>query len=47
MWRPGDVIPLFFILEDREKTLPDDYPVVCVFKDPEAKVRKRLVVREH
>ncbi|AEJ60359.1 alpha-2-macroglobulin domain protein [Spirochaeta thermophila DSM 6578] len=47
VWRPGDVIPLFFILEDREKTLPDDYPVVCVFKDPEAKVRKRLVVREH
>jgi len=43
VWRPGDDIHLCFILDDREKTLPENHPVVLGFKDPQGKTRQKLV----
>lgn len=34
IWRPGDDIYLTFVLMDRNKALPDDYPLTLEFFDP-------------
>lgn len=34
VWRPGDTLHLGFILNDREKTLPADHPVVMELYNP-------------
>ena len=33
VWRPGDLMHLSFILEDKEKTLPTDHPVIFELVD--------------
>lgn len=33
VWRPGDELFLNFILEDKDKTLPENHPVVFTLKD--------------
>lgn len=37
VWRPGDDIYLTFILEDKEKTLPDAHPIVFELINPQGK----------
>jgi uncharacterized protein YfaS (alpha-2-macroglobulin family) len=42
VWRPGDELFINFILEDKDKTLPSNHPVVFELKDPKgALVAKR------
>jgi uncharacterized protein YfaS (alpha-2-macroglobulin family) len=38
VWRPGDSIYLSFILEDRNKTLPESFPVIFELLTPDNKV---------
>ena len=43
VWRPGDSLHLAFMLEDREKILPDNHPVVFELSDPQGnKVRRQV-----
>ncbi len=37
VWRPGDDIHLVFILQDLEKNLPNDFPVIFTLEDPMGK----------
>ncbi|WP_024466392.1 alpha-2-macroglobulin family protein [Treponema pedis] len=34
VWRPGDDMHLVFILQDSEKKLPEDFPVIFTLEDP-------------
>ncbi|WP_338394974.1 alpha-2-macroglobulin family protein [Fulvitalea axinellae] len=43
VWRPGDEMHLCFVLEDKNRTLPADHPVVFELSDPKGKVVKRKV----
>jgi len=43
VWRPGDTIFLTFILEDKNKTLPFNHPVIFELTDPKNKLYKRTV----
>ncbi|MCB0807601.1 MAG: hypothetical protein KDC05_17535, partial [Bacteroidales bacterium] len=43
VWRPGDTLFLNFILDDKMKSLPDDYPVVFELKNPQGQLVNRLV----
>lgn len=43
VWRPGDSIYLTFILEDKQKVLPPNHPVVLDLIDPNGILSKRLV----
>jgi len=43
VWRPGDSIYVTFILEDRDKTLPEDHPVSLEFFNPNGQLYQRLV----
>lgn len=43
VWRPGDSIYLTFILEDRNKTLPESHPVSFELFNPQGVLYKRLV----
>jgi uncharacterized protein YfaS (alpha-2-macroglobulin family) len=43
VWRPGDTIHLSFMLEDKEKTLPDNHPVVVELYDPQGKLYTKKV----
>jgi uncharacterized protein YfaS (alpha-2-macroglobulin family) len=47
VWRPGDSIFTTFMLEDREKTLPDGHPVIFEVRNPEGKLVERQVKRTH
>ncbi|MDI1234662.1 MAG: MG2 domain-containing protein [bacterium] len=38
VWRPGDSLYLNFILEDKEKKLPANYPVKFELQDPNGKI---------
>lgn len=42
VWRPGDELFLNFVLEDKEKSLPKDHPVIFTLKDP----RGSIIVRK-
>ncbi|SMD34905.1 hypothetical protein SAMN04488029_2245 [Reichenbachiella faecimaris] len=46
VWRPGDDIYLTFILEDKENTLPEGYPVVLEFNNPQGQQVKKMVKTE-
>ena len=43
VWRPGDTLYVSFILEDREKTLPEKHPVVFELSNPYGQLVKRMV----
>ena len=43
VWRPGDTLFLNFILEDEDKTLPENHPVVFQLKNPMGQVVQKLV----
>ena len=43
VWRPGDTLFLTFILEDKNKTLPANHPIIFELSDPKGKLFKRLV----
>ncbi len=46
VWRPGDDIFLTFILEDKDSRLPDNYPVILEFKNPEGQIVTRKTKTE-
>ncbi|RUA11836.1 MAG: hypothetical protein DSY82_02795 [Flavobacteriia bacterium] len=46
VWRPGDSIYLSFILEDKNKLLPKDHPVVFEFYTPHNQLYKRIVSKK-
>jgi uncharacterized protein YfaS (alpha-2-macroglobulin family) len=46
VWRPGDSLYLNFILEDKEKTLPDNHPVSFELFDALGKSYKKVTVSE-
>lgn len=43
VWRPGDSIYLSFMLEDRQKRLPERYPVVMELRNPKGQLIDRQV----
>ncbi len=43
VWRPGDDIYLNFILEDPDKNLPENHPVVMELVDPSGNIKTRKV----
>ncbi len=43
VWRPGDSLYLSFILEDAERKLPKDHPVVFELTDPQGRLDQRMV----
>ncbi len=42
VWRPGDTLFVSFILEDRDKTLPEKHPVVFELTNPHGQLVKRM-----
>ncbi len=46
VWRPGDKMHLVFILQDIEKTLPENFPVSFTLEDPMGKVIDRQLFTE-
>lgn len=46
VWRPGDALFLNFILEDKDKSLPANHPVVFTLRDPKgALVSKKTSIK--
>lgn len=43
VWRPGDSIYLTFILEDKNKTLPEDHPVSLEFYNPQGQLYRQYM----
>ncbi|HEY3402292.1 MAG TPA: MG2 domain-containing protein [Ohtaekwangia sp.] len=43
VWRPGDSLYLTFILEDKNKLLPQSHPVVFEMQNPQGQVVNRIV----
>jgi hypothetical protein len=43
VWRPGDTVYLSFLLEDKLKKLPANYPVTLEFFNPKGQLAKRTV----
>ncbi|MDI3526051.1 MAG: alpha-2-macroglobulin [Tenuifilum sp.] len=43
VWRPGDTLHLSFILEDKEKTIPENHPVIFELRDPRGTMVKKIV----
>ncbi len=43
VWRPGDSLYLSFILEDKNKVLPQNYPVVAELYSPDQQLYTRIV----
>lgn len=43
VWRPGDSLYLSFILEDRLKKLPENYPVVFELFNPQGQLMKKHI----
>jgi hypothetical protein len=43
VWRPGDSLYLSFMLEDRNRSLPKDHPVVCELYTPRQQLFARIV----
>jgi uncharacterized protein YfaS (alpha-2-macroglobulin family) len=46
VWRPGDTMFLTFIMEDKQKTLPPNYPVVFELTNPRGQLVKKTVKTE-
>ena len=47
VWRPGDNIYLNFILEDKQKVLPKNHPVIFELRNPQNQLEKRIVKTEN
>lgn len=47
VWRPGDTMYLNFILEDKEKMLPVNHPVIFELINPKSRVEERIVKTEN
>ncbi len=43
VWRPGDMMYLTFVLEDKNKVLPANHPVVFEFYNPMGQLSQRVV----
>lgn len=43
VWRPGDTLFLIFILEDKEKLIPENHPVIFELTNPRGQLTKKLV----
>lgn len=43
VWRPGDTLHVSFILEDREKRIPDKHPVALELYNPKGQFYARMV----
>ena len=43
VWRPGDSIYITFILEDKERVLPVDYPIVFEFTNPMGQTVNKVI----
>lgn len=43
VWRPGDSLFLSFMLEDKEKLLPEGHPIVMEIESPRGKIVSRMV----
>lgn len=43
VWRPGDTLFVSFILEDKDKTLPQKHPVIFELSNPNGQLVKRMV----
>jgi alpha-2-macroglobulin len=46
VWRPGDTMFIHFILEDKQKQLPADIPVLFELSDPQGNVVRRMVANQ-
>ncbi|RZL35181.1 MAG: hypothetical protein EOP00_30215, partial [Pedobacter sp.] len=46
VWRPGDSVFVSFILEDKQKKLPANYPVTFEFFNPKGQLAKRTVIAQ-
>lgn len=44
VWRPGDSVYVAFILEDREKWLPEGHPIVFELTDSRGQIAKRMTL---
>lgn len=47
VWRPGDTVYLYFMLEDKNNMLPLEHPVIFQLSDPKGKLSKRKVTTSH
>ena len=43
VWRPGDSIFVSFMLEDKQKTLPPNHPVIFEFRNPSGQLYRQMV----
>ena len=43
VWRPGDSLYLTFVLEDKNKLLPVNHPVIFEFTNPKGQLYKRMI----
>lgn len=43
VWRPGDAMPLTFVVHDRSGTLPENHPATLELIDPRGRVTQTLV----
>jgi hypothetical protein len=41
VWRPGDSLFVTLLLEDKNKVLPDDHPIIFEFRDPSGQIIDR------
>ena len=47
VWRPGDSLYLTFVLEDKEKILPQNFPVNFELLNPQGQIINRIVKTQH
>lgn len=45
--RPGDKIPVTFVLDDTENPIPPNHPVIFEWYDPEGKLVNKKTVKQH
>ena len=43
VWRPGDTLHISFILEDREKRIPDKHPVALEIYNPKGQFYTKMI----
>lgn len=45
--RPGDQIPVTFVMDDSKNNIPDNHPVVFELYNPQGKLVNRKVIKQH
>lgn len=43
VWRPGDTLHISFMLEDREKRIPDKHPVALEIYNPRGQFYTKMI----